>query len=221
VFHPWLILERCGSFADVPRETSPLAGADPETLVHPARLVVLSGASGSGKSTLVDRLLARGVFPLRRSVSATTRAPRPGEVEGVSYHFMSREEFEAVRDRGGFLESAEVHENLYGTPLGPIRERLDAGTWVVLVIDVQGALQVREVVAEALLIFVHAPDRETLEARLRARGTDDEATIQVRLANARREVALADRYDHQITNDDLDRAVDELAAILTENHCGG
>ena len=95
------------------------------------------------------------------------------------------------------------------------------GTCVILVIDVQGAMSVREKVPNALLIFVHAPDPDTLEARLRARGTDDEPTIQRRLANARREIDLADRYDHQIVNDDLDRAVDELAAILSRHHCGG
>ena len=117
--------------------------------------------------------------------------------------------------------SKEYNGHLYGTPVEPIRQSLEAGTCIILVIDVQGAMKVREKVPNALLIFVHAPDPETLESRLRARGTDDEPTIQKRLANARREVALADRYDHQIVNDDLDRAVDELAAILLDNHCGG
>jgi guanylate kinase len=194
---------------------------DPPPPLTPGRLIVLSGASGSGKSTLVDRLLERPGLRARRSVSATTRSPRPGERAEVSYDFRNREEFEAGRDRGEFLEWAEVHGHLYGTPAGPVRSALAGGTCVILVIDVQGALQVREVVPEALLIFVHAPSPELLEARLRARGTDDDATIDRRLANARREVALADRYDHQITNDDLERAVDDLAAILTRNHCGG
>jgi guanylate kinase len=184
------------------------------------RLVVLSGASGSGKSTLVDRLLPRFGSRVARSVSVATRDPRPGEVEGRDYFFWSRTVFEKARARGDFLESAEVHGHFYGTPLEPIRQSLEAGTCIVLVIDVQGAMQVREKMPESLLIFVHAPDPSILEARLRARGTDDEPTIQKRLANARREVALADRYDHQIINDDLDRAVDELAAILTETHCG-
>jgi guanylate kinase len=187
----------------------------------PGRLIVLSGASGSGKSTLVDRLLERHGRNLARSISATTRDPRPGEVEGVNYRFVTRAEFEADRALGEYLESAEVHGNFYGTPLGPIRQSLRLGTCIILVIDVQGAMQVREKVPNALLIFVHAPDREALEARLRARGTDDEATIQKRLSNARGEVALADRYDYQIVNDDLDKAVDQLAAILLENHCGG
>jgi guanylate kinase len=175
---------------------------------------VLSGASGSGKSTLVDRLLGRGDPRLSRSVSSTTRAPRAGEVDGQSYHFLAREEFERARDDGAFLEWAEVHGQLYGTSAQVVREALDAGISLILVIDVQGAMQVKERRPDALLIFVHAPDEDTLETRLRERGTDDEATIQTRLANARDEVALADRYDHQIVNDDLDRAVDALAEIL-------
>jgi guanylate kinase len=203
----------------VVEESPPSNPTDWESL--PGRLIVLSGASGSGKSTLVDRLLERQECKVTRSISSTTRDPRPGEVDGVNYHFVTRGEFEADRALGEFLESAEVHGNFYGTPLGPIRQSLRIGTCIILVIDVQGAMQVREKVPNALLIFVHAPDPETLETRLRARGTDDEATIQKRLANAQREVALADRYDYQIVNDDLDRAVDQLAAILTQNHCGG
>ena len=187
----------------------------------PGRLIVLSGASGSGKSTLVHRLIARRGSRLQVSISATTREPRPGEVPDVNYYFRSREEFEAARDDDNFLEWAEVHGHLYGTPVGPVIASLARGTCIILVIDVQGALNVREKVPNALLIFVHAPSPETLEARLRARGTDDEATILKRLANARREVALADRYDHQILNDDLDRAVDDLAAILSRHQCGG
>ncbi len=187
----------------------------------PGRLVVLSGASGSGKSTLVDRLLERSGLSLRVSVSATTRDPRPGEVQGVDYYFVNRFDFEIGRDVDFYLEWAVVHGHLYGTPIGPIREAIDEGACIILVIDVQGAMKVREKMPDSLLIFVHAPDPSTLETRLRARGTDDEPTIQKRLANARREIAQADRYDYQIINDDLDRAVNELAAILTENHCGG
>ncbi len=179
------------------------------------RLIVISGASGSGKSTLVDRLLERPGLPFRRSISATTRPPRPGETPGVDYLFMTRDQFEADRDRGDFLESAEVHGNLYGTPAGPIRGSLARGISPILVIDVQGAMLVRDRMPEALLVFIEAPSPEILEARLRTRATDDEATILRRLANARRENAQAEHYDHRIVNDDLDRAVDELAAILT------
>ncbi len=182
---------------------------------------MLSGASGSGKSTIVRKLMDRGCFRLQVSISATTREPRAGEIPDGSYYFRTREEFEADRDRDNFLEWAEVHGHLYGTPVGPVRDALARGICIILVIDVQGALNVRAKVPNAILIFVQAPGLETLESRLRARGTDDEATILKRLANARREVALADRYDHQILNDDLDRAVDDLAAILTRHQCGG
>jgi guanylate kinase len=184
----------------------------------PGRLVVLSGPSGSGKSTLAQRLLALPGLRLKVSISATTRAPRPGEEPGRDYYFVSKEQFEQMRD--GLLESAQVHGNLYGTPQGPVREAMAAGTCVLLVIDVQGGVQVRERVPGALLVFVKSPDFLTLEARLRARGTDDERTIERRLAGARRELELASSYDVQVINDDLERAVGDLAAILTRNGCG-
>jgi guanylate kinase len=184
-------------------------------------LIVLSGASGSGKSTLVARLLDRPVHCLQVSISATTRQPRAGEIPDVSYHFLTRQEFEGILDRGELLESAEVHGHYYGTPIGPVREAISRGICIILVIDVQGALNVREKMPEAVLIFVHTPSFQVLESRLRARATDDEATIQKRLTNARREIALADRYDHQIVNDDLERATEELAKILTQHGCGG
>lgn len=187
----------------------------------PGRLVVISGAAGSGKSTIVAGLLARQDIRARVSVSATTRAPRPGEIPDVSYYFLSRDRFEEDRARGAFLESAEVHGHLYGTPAGPVQDALAEGYCILLVIDVQGAMAVRERVPDALLIFIHAPSPELLEARLRGRGTDDEATIRLRLENARGEVALSDRYDYQIINDDLDRAVADLAEVLTQNRCGG
>ena len=185
----------------------------------PGRLIVLSGPSGSGKSTLVQRLLERPGLRLEVSISATTRPPRAGELSGRHYVFLSAQEFENIRDQ--LLESAEVHGHSYGTPAEPMRKALAQGTCVILVIDVQGGIQVREKVPSALLIFVRAPGLEVLEQRLRARGTDDEATIQRRLANARRELELAKCYDVHLVNDDLERSVDELAAILVQNHCGG
>jgi len=185
----------------------------------PGRLIVLSGPSGSGKSTLVQRLLERPGLRLEVSISATTRPPRAGELSGRHYVFLSAQEFENIRDQ--LLESAEVHGHSYGTPAEPVRKALAQGTCVILVIDVQGGIQVREKVPSALLIFVRAPGLEVLEQRLRARGTDDEATIQRRLANARRELELAKCYDVHLVNDDLERSVDELAAILVQNHCGG
>jgi guanylate kinase len=185
----------------------------------PGRLIVLSGPSGSGKSTLVERLLERPGLRLKVSISATTRPPRAGELSGRHYVFLSAPEFESIR--GQLLESAEVHGHSYGTPAEPVRKALEQGACVILVIDVQGGIQVREKVPNALLIFVRAPGPSVLELRLRARGSDDEATIQRRLVNARRELELAKCYDVHLVNDDLQRSVDELAAILVQNHCGG
>jgi guanylate kinase len=183
--------------------------------VKRGRLFVLSGPSGSGKSTLARRALARADVPVRLSISATTRPPRPGEVDGVDYRFLTRDEFEFWRDRGEFLEWAEVHGNLYGTPAAPVEEQLARGESVLLEIDVQGALQVVSKRPDAVLIFVNTPSFEILEQRLRARGSgEDEATIQRRLANARRELEQAHRYPIHLINDNLDRAVDELVAIL-------
>jgi guanylate kinase len=187
----------------------------------PGRLVVVSGPSGSGKSTLLDRALGRLEGRARLSVSTTTRAPRPGEREGVDYHFVSREEFVAARARGEFLEWAEFAGNLYGTPAGPVREALAGGTCVILEIDVQGALQVRARVPSAVLIFITVPSLEALAARLRYRGTESEETIRRRLDLARWELERAERYDERVLNEDLDRAVDDLVAVLGRYGCGG
>jgi guanylate kinase len=187
----------------------------------PGRLVVVSGPSGSGKSTLVRRVLARPEVQATLSISATTRAPRTGEVPGRDYLFLSRDAFEEARSRGEFLETAEVHGNLYGTPAAPVRAELEAGRCVLLEIDVQGALIVRERAPSALLVFVNAPSLAELEGRLRARATDDEATIARRLANARWELEQAPRYDRLLTNETLDQAVDDFVKLLIQNGCGG
>jgi len=184
----------------------------------PGRLIVISGPSGSGKSTLVRRLVARPDLRLVVSVSATTRQPRPGEQADRDYVFLTPEQFESIR--GGLLESAQVHGHFYGTPAEAVRRSMAGGSCVLLVIDVQGGFQVRSRVPNALLIFVQPPSLEGLETRLRDRATDDEAAIARRLAAARRELELAAGYDVHVINDELDRAVDELALILSRNGCG-
>jgi guanylate kinase len=181
------------------------------------RLIVISGASGSGKSTLVERLIGRPELRLQVSVSATTRAPRPHEQPDRDYYFLSVEQFQQIRS--DLLESALVHGHFYGTPAEPVRRAMAQGICVALVIDVQGGLQVRQKVPGALLIFVHVSSLEVLENRLRARGTDDPASIERRLANARREIEMSGCYDISVVNDDLDRAVEELVSILVANGC--
>lgn len=160
-------------------------------------------------------LLAR-VPNLGWSVSATTRDRRPDEVDGTDYHFVTRGQFEQSRDAGGFLESFEVYGQLKGTPREPVEARLAAGEDVLLEIDVQGALAVKDQYPDALMIFLQAPNPETQQARLRERGSDDSEQIRRRLATAAAEEALADRFDAVVVNDDLERAVGEVAAILGE-----
>jgi guanylate kinase len=184
----------------------------------PGRLIVISGPSGSGKSTLVRRLLARPDLRLKVSVSVTTRSPRPGEVHERDYVFLTPKEFE--RKRGDLLESAQVHDHYYGTPAEPARLAMAEGFCVILVIDVQGGFQVRQKVPDVLLVFVQPPSLEVLETRLRARGTDNEATIERRLTNARREIEMAAGYNVHVINDELEPAVERLAAILKQHGCG-
>jgi len=181
------------------------------------RLVVISGPSGVGKTTVLRRVVQCAEVPLVRSVSATTRPPRPGEVDGVDYHFLSGEEFERRRREGEFLECFEVFGRgyWYGTLNKEVDSGLAAGEWVVLEIDVQGALAVIERYPEAITIFVCPASLEQLESRLRGRGTETEPAIRLRLDRARREMALADRYGYRVVNDDLERAVREICDILT------
>jgi guanylate kinase len=176
-------------------------------------LLVLAGPSGVGKGTIVRRL--RELVPaLWESVSFTTRAPRPGEVEGRDYCFVGRAEFEALRDAGGFLEWFEVFGDLKGTPRRPVEEHLAAGDDVLLEIDVQGALKVREQFPGAVLVFVRPPSLDDLRARLEGRGTETAAALGRRLAEAERELARAPEFDFVVVNDDVERVVAEVAGIL-------
>ena len=178
-------------------------------------LLVLAGPSGVGKGTIVRRLRER--FPrVWESVSYTTRPPRVGERDGVEYRFVTRREFEALRDAGGFLEWFEVFGELKGTPRSPVEEHIAAGTDVLLEIDVQGALKVRDEFPEAVLVFVKPPSPQELRRRLVSRGTETAADLDRRLAAAAAEEAQAPAFDFVVVNDDLERVVAEVAGILTD-----
>jgi guanylate kinase len=175
-------------------------------------LLVLSGPSGAGKGTLVERLLKERtdcVF----AISATTRPIRATETDGVQYHFVTREEFEARRDRGYFLEWAEVHGKLYGTPVHEVDEKIAQGKVVVLDIDVQGGASVRRARPDAVSVFIYPPSLDELLARLRKRATDKDEVIATRLANAPGEMAQYVHYDYLVVNDDLERAAAQLIAV--------
>jgi guanylate kinase len=184
----------------------------------PGRLVVVSGPSGVGKTTVVDELFRRCPLPLSASVSATTRAPRPGEIDGVHYHFLTPEEFSLRRQRGEFLECFDVFGRgvWYGTLLSEVTPGLREGKWVVLNIDVQGTLAVVARDPRAITIFIRPGSLAVLEERLRGRGTEAESSLQRRLEQARKELALADRYQHQVVNDDVGRAAQEICNILRQ-----
>jgi guanylate kinase len=181
------------------------------------QFVVLSGPSGSGKTTIVERLLAESPVPLIKSVSATTRPPRKHEVNGKDYYFLTPEEFSARRDRGEFLECAEVHGtgNWYGTLQSEIQRAHALGGWALLEIDVQGARQIMRRFPRALTIFLRTSSETEYEKRLRGRGTEAEEVIQRRLANARNELKQAPEYRFQVVNDDLGQAVGEIVHIIS------
>jgi guanylate kinase len=188
--------------------------ADSKRLFARAPLIIVSGPSGSGKSTLIGQVLVKKSWPLRLSVSATTRSIRPGERAGVDYFYLSKDQFEAEIQAGAFLEYAQVHDHCYGTLQREVEPYLEKGTGVILDIDVQGASQVRSKYAENVSIFVRAGSLAIYEQRLRARGTETEQAIERRVANARQELALAHEYDYQVVNDDLSDALTQIEAII-------
>jgi len=175
--------------------------------------LVLSAPSGAGKSTLASMLRQRN-HDVAFSVSATTRAPRPGETDGVHYHFVSRDEFLRMRDEGELLEWAPVHGNFYGTPRGELRRAQAAGQHLLLDIDVQGARQVRGALPEAVLVFVLPPSGRALVERLTGRGTEQPEVLERRLRNAEDEIRAAPEFDYVVVNDDLHHAVEELEGVL-------
>lgn len=182
------------------------------------KLIVVSGPSGAGKSTVIGKVM-QSRPDLRFSVSATTRVPREGEVDGVDYYFLDREKFQAMICNGELLEYAEYVGNFYGTPVGPVKENLDQGNSVILDIEVQGAANVRKVMPEAVTVFLTPPDFEMLEMRLRSRDKETEEMILGRLARARVEYQEISRYDYIVINEDADEAAEELRAIILAEQC--
>ena len=187
-----------------------------------SHLLVVSGPSGVGKGTLLRRVLGESDLPLVLSISATTRKPRPGEVDGENYYFLSFAEFEAKRLAGEFLECFEVFGTgtWYGTLRKTVDDGLAAGHWVVLEIDVKGAKKVKEQYPEAMMIFIEPKSLDVLRARLLGRGTETEEAMQRRLATATEELRHACEFDYRIVNDDLETAVREFIAILRSKNDG-
>lgn len=181
------------------------------------RLVIISGPSGVGKSTIVAQLLRDSSLPLELSVSATTRAPRPGEVDGKEYHFLTNEEFEQHREADDFLECCEVFGigQWYGTLRSQVAASLEAGKWVILEIDVEGAMKVIEKRPDAITIFVKQ-SLEEIERRLRHRDTETEETIQKRLSRAKHELSYTDRYQHTLVNETVEATVADIRQILEQ-----
>lgn len=180
------------------------------------RLIIVSGPSGAGKSTVVKRLLSDCSLPIQMSVSATTRSPRPGEVNGVDYHFLSRDEFQRRREGGEFLECFEVfgRGDWYGTLRESVTSGLKAGKWILLEIDVQGAMATLQTYPQAITIFIHPGSLEELERRLANRGSETPESLRRRLEVARVELEAAPRYRHTVVNHEPGQAAQEICQLL-------
>ena len=181
-------------------------------------LVVISGPSGVGKGTVRKALFNMPKHNLVYSVSMTTREKREGEVDGVDYYFVSKEEFTKRRKEGKFLETAEFVGNFYGTPLDKVNEQLDSGNEVVLEIEVEGAIQVKRKVPDCVMIFIVPPGKQALYDRLKRRGTESDEVIEERITKANREFKLAHLYDYIVVNDEVNNAADRIMAIIRAEH---
>ena len=187
-------------------------------MTEKGKLIVISGPSGAGKSTVVNTAI-RGREDMCFSTSVTTRSPRPGEVDGRDYFFITPERFREMVERNELLEHAEYVAHSYGTPRAYVEQQMDKGFNVILDIEVQGARQVREKMEEAVLVFILPPSMEELRRRLENRGTDSTDVIEARLIRAREELKEAPLYDYVIVNDKLEEAASEFAAILKAERC--
>ncbi len=183
---------------------------------HTGKLFIISGPSGTGKGTICKRLIDETDVEI--SVSMTTRHPREGEVDGKSYYFTSKEQFQQAIENDGFLEWAEVYGNYYGTPKAKVEEKLAAGTDVLLEIDIQGALNVKEAYPNGIFIFILPPSMAELRKRITGRGTDSEESINLRLSQTLKEVSYIDKYDYCVVNGELDEAVARVKSIVIAEH---
>lgn len=183
---------------------------------HSGKLFIISGPSGAGKGTICRRLIEETKVKL--SVSMTTRSPRPGEIEGVSYYFTTKENFEHQIGRDGFLEYAQVYGNYYGTPKERVDEALKNGDDVVLEIDIQGALKVKEAYPGGIFIFILPPSMAELRKRITGRGSETEEAINLRLSQTLKEVSYIDKYDYCVVNGEITEAVSRVKAIVTAEH---
>ena len=180
-------------------------------------LIVISGPSGTGKGTVCKKLLQRNDFWI--SVSATTRAPRKGEVDGENYYFISKEEFIKRIDNEDFLEHAEVYGNYYGTPKSKVLEQIDNGKDVILEIDIQGALKVKENYHDGVFIFILPPSMEELKKRIINRGTETEESLMTRFKSAYKEINFVSKYNYAVVNDTVEEAVRKIECILIAEKC--
>ena len=181
------------------------------------KLFVISGPSGVGKGTVVSKIMKNNNLFL--SVSATTRSKREGEVEGINYYFKTHNEFEDMIKNNEFLEWARFCENSYGTPVKPVKDKLDDGIDVILEIEIQGAMQVKKNMPECVMIFIAPPSFDELEKRLKGRGTETKEVIDLRIATAKEEVKVAKNYDYIVVNDNIEEAVSDVLSIIKAEKC--